>query len=394
MINNKRQILNFFKTIYILINLLFICKYGIRQRFISIYFLIILYTFIAGLILFKNPFDFKILKKINLKHYFIALSIALFITILAITFFTDGNTLHVDRWSAMDVAIRALLNGDYPYTATDHLNGRTSNFPGLLIIGIPFYLLGNVGYLQAVAFLLLSYTIYKTFSIKIAFHYLLLLLISPAYWWEIFTISDLFSNMILVFCFIVHLERKLKDNLFKHPIMLGISTSFLVLTRGIVAIPLILFVFKDFWQIRMINQLKYVFSFGITFVLLIGLVLMNCPDLQTLKSCNPLVLQTSYLPSYIHLIALLLPFYFSFKIKIFENDFYIACSLLILFPTLLAFMIRLNTIGFEKILTESYFDLSYLSIVLPFILYEIVDENKIGLTSDKSIHLSFSTQNK
>lgn len=373
----KNNIINFFKVLYIIINLLFIYKYGIRQNIIPVQIIITLYLFISGFILLKNPFDFEITKKIQSKYAYITSSFLIFIIIIAITFFTDGNALKVDRWSAMDVAISALLNGEYPYTAVDHLHGRTSNFPGLLILGVPFYLLGNVGYLQGASFLLLSYTIYKCFPLKNSFYYLLLLMISPAYWWEIFSISDLFSNIILVFCFIILLKQKLKNNLFKFPILLGISTSFLVLTRGIVAIPLILFVFKDFWQTHLSNQLKYVLSFGITFVLLITLVLINCPDLQTLKFYNPLVLQTSYLPNYILIISILLPFYFSFRIIFFEKEFFTICSLLMIFPTASAFMIRLNEFGIEKMIEGGFFDLSYLSIIIPFILHEIVKENKM-----------------
>jgi len=342
-----------------------------------------LYVLIAGVFLFKNPLHTEIAEKLAFKHYFKATVVIVFIAILTITIMTDGNALKVDRWSAMDVAVQALSHGDYPYTATDHLNGRTSNFPGLLLIGLPFYLLGNVGYLQAASFLLLAFTLYKTLPIKIAFHYLVLLLMAPAYWWEIFSISDLFSNMILVFCFVVLLKQKWKQDIFKHPVFLGISTSFLVLTRGITAIPLILLVFKDFCKISFQKQWQYASAFVLTFALLILMVLINCPDFETLKSYNPLVLQTSYLPNYILGMALLLPFYFSFKIKSFENDFFFWTSLLLSFPTLLAFFIRLSTMGIERILIGSYFDLSYLSIIIPFMLYEIVNEQHVN-TSHQS----------
>jgi hypothetical protein len=131
--------------------------------------------------------------------FFKILVVSIALIIFFITFTTDGNTLKVDRWSAMDVAIRALLNGEYPYTAVDHLKGRTSNFPGLLILGIPFYLLGNVGSLQVFSFLLLSFVLYQATNIKQAIFYILLLILSPAFWWEIFAISDLMSNIFSVF---------------------------------------------------------------------------------------------------------------------------------------------------------------------------------------------------
>lgn len=358
---------------------MFIYKYGLRQNHISVYYAVLAYGLVAGFLLYKNIFDYNFARNIKLKKIYIIICLLVALSIFTITFITNGNTLNVDRWSAMDVAIRAFLNGEYPYIAVDHLQGRTSNFPGLLILGIPFYLLGNVGYLQVFAFLLLSYTLYLYLNIKEAFRYLLLFLISPAYWWEIFAISDLMSNTIIVLCFIILLKHKLKTTVLEYPIFLGFSTSFLVLTRGIFAIPLTLLVFKDFCNTNITNQLKYVFSFSITFIVLITIVLMNCPDLETLKRCNPLVLQAHYLPNYIHILALMLPFYFSFKIKKFNNDFFKISSFLILFPTLLAFIYTWDSVGFEEIILKSRFDLSYLSIVIPFILIEIVqNKNKVA----------------
>jgi len=365
----KNYMLLFFKIIFLAINGLFLYKYGIRQNSISPFLLIAIYAIIAFFLLSRNIFEYSFLKKIAVKRYYILFCIFFALILFLITFFTDGNSLNVDRWSAMDVAIRALLNGEYPYTATDHLNGRTSNFPGLLILGIPFYLLGNVGYFQVFAFVLLAYTLYKYLNISQAFHYILLLIIAPAYWWEIFAISDLISNIILVMCFIILLKQGLK-NIFQYPILLGISTSFLVLTRGIVAIPLVLLLFKDFWKISLTDKIKYVSSFTVTFAILVSLVLFNCPDWNTLKFYNPLVLQAHALPTYIHLIALALPFILAFRIRSFDVDFFRFSALLMLFPTIVAFLIVCYRFG------DLRFDLSYLSIVIPFMLFEIVKTKK------------------
>lgn len=369
----------FFNFIFLTINGLFLYKYGIRQNYIPPFLLIAVYTIFSAFFLFKNIFEFSILKKIAVKHCYMIFCIFFALVVFLITHLTDGNSLNVDRWSAMDVAIKALLNGEYPYTATDHLNGRTSNFPGLLILGIPFYLLGNVGYFQVFAFLLLSYTLYQYLNIFQAFHYMLLLIISPAYWWEIFAISDLMSNIIVVMCFIILLKKKLK-NIFEYPVLLGISTSFLVLTRGIVAIPFVLILFKDFWKITMIEKIKYVLSFTFTFIFLVGLVLFNCPDWNTLKFYNPLVLQSHYLPNSIHFTALILPFLFAFRIRSFRNDFFKFSALLMLFPTAAAFIIVSYKFGFDF-----RFDLSYLSIVIPFMLFEIVKTKKWEIKNEETI---------
>ena len=359
------------KIVFLFINLLFIYKYGFRQNFISVYLVLIIYTLISSFFLFKDIFKIKFIQNLNIKLCFKTFVFLVVTIIFLVTFYTDGNSLKVDRWSAMDVAIRALLNGEYPYTAIDHLNGRTSNFPGLLVLGIPFYLLGNVGYLQIFAFLLLSYTLFKFTTVQHAIKYLLLLIVSPAFWWEIFAISDLMSNMIICFCFVLIWQSKFKDDLFSKPYLLGFSTAFLVLTRGIVAIPLTLLFFKPFCKADNKAKLKTIIVFLATFVGLIAIVTINCPSIEILKNYNPLVLQTSYLPSYIHVLAVILPFYCSFKIQNFNTSLFRFSIVLILFPTIVAFYMVCITHGFNASIIQNKYDISYLSIVLPFLIFEI-----------------------
>lgn len=364
-----------FKLYFIFTNLLFVFKYGLRQDHVSVYLLIIIYTLFCGFVLFGNPFKFIKLNEDKLKILYKVICFSIMIVVFIVVSLTDGKTLNVDRWSAMDVGIRALLNGEYPYTATDHLNGRTSNFPGLFIIGLPFYLMGNVGYLQVFSFVLLSFTLYNILKIKQTLNYIILLLLSPAFWWEIFAISDLLSNVIIVFCFVLLIKDKFKDNVLKKPVFMGLSTSFLTLTRGIVAIPLILLVFRDFITINIRDKIKYVISFILLSILLIALVIINCPDLETLKKFNPLNLQTMYLPNYINIFAVLLPFYFSLKIKKFNNQYFQFCTYLLLFPPFLSFSMTMYYMGFDTIIIDNKFDLSYLSIAFPFLIMEIVKDS-------------------
>lgn len=356
------------KLTFLFVNLIFIYKYGLRQNLIPVHFALLIYTLIYSFLFYKDILEFKFIKSFISKYSYIFVTLLVASIIFSITIFTDANSLKVDRWSALDVTIRALLNGEYPYSHKDHLDNISSNFPGLTVIGIPFFLLGNVGYIQTFAFLLLSYTLYKSLELKNSFRYLLFLLISPAYWWEIFAISDLMSNSIMVFCFIVLLKQKLKNNIFKHPVFLGFSTSLLTLTRGVFIIPLVLLVFKDYWETNLNSKVKYTLTFLATAILLITIVLINCPDLETLKAFNPYSRQIRLLPRYIHILSIALPFYYSFKTTEFEKDFFKTTAFLILFPTILAFIYVWIDFGFEILIAESKFDLSYLSIATPFIL--------------------------
>ncbi len=369
---------NLFKIVLLGVNLLFVYKYSVRQNFIPAGLYMLVFILIFTPILFMNNFEIKFVDKFNLKKIYKIASVLIALVLFVIIYNIDGNKLNVDRWSAMDVGIEALLNGNYPYTATDHLNGRTSNFPGLLLIGIPFYLLGNVGYLQIFTFLLVCYTLYNYLEIIKAIRFMIVLLVSPAYWWEIFAISDLLSNVIIIFCFIIYVNQNFKNNIYKYPIILGVVSSILVLTRGIIWIPMILFLFRDFWFLKNLSKMKFFISFSITTLLLILSVIVSCPSYDLLKKYNPLLLQTSNLPKYIHIIAILLPFYFSFKINKFEVDFFKFTSILMFVPVLLAFILKFNRYNFNEIIVDLRFDLSYLTVIFPFMIIYIVDYNKIN----------------
>ena len=369
---------NLFKIVLLGVNLLFVYKYSVRQNFIPAGLYMLVFILIFTPILFMNNFEIKFVNKFNLKKIYKIASVLIALVLFVIIYNIDGNKLNVDRWSAMDVGIEALLNGNYPYTATDHLNGRTSNFPGLLLIGIPFYLLGNVGYLQIFTFLLVCYTLYNYLEIIKAIRFMIVLLVSPAYWWEIFAISDLLSNVIIIFCFIIYVNQNFKNNIYKYPIILGVVSSILVLTRGIIWIPMILFLFRDFWFLKNLSKMKFFISFSITTLLLILSVIVSCPSYDLLKKYNPLLLQTSNLPKYIHIIAILLPFYFSFKINKFEVDFFKFTSILMFVPVLLAFILKFNKYNFNEIIVDLRFDLSYLTVIFPFMIIYTVDYNKIN----------------
>ena len=193
--------------LFLCINLLFIDKYASRQQYIPTFFIAVL--FILAVI-----FVVKILPLIKIpnKFYkitFFVIAAIFFILSIFINNHVDGYTLNTDRWSSTHFAIKALLNGEYPYSATDHLNGRTSNLPMLLFINIPFYQLGDVGYFQSFSFLIFVYIIYKYID-----HYkkrniaLLLIIISAAYYWEIFAKSDLLSNSIFLLFGVLYLSEK------------------------------------------------------------------------------------------------------------------------------------------------------------------------------------------
>lgn len=365
---------------FIIVNNVFLYKYGYRVLENKIIFFNILYTlFLTSLFLFKIPNRF-----LTSKTYIIVSVLAIFLSLI-ITLIIDGNSLNSDRWSAMTVAIEAIFNNEYPYTATDHLNGRTSNFPGLILIGMPFYFFGNVGLLQIFALILLSYTLYTTLPLKKAFTYLVLFLSSIAFWYEVASLSDFMSNVILVFCFIMLWNKNNSKSKYNKPVILAIILSVLLLIRGIVFVPLVLYFFADFFKNKIKTQFLFLLIFIVTNTLLTYLVLKDCPDLETLKQFNPLVLQTSYTPQWFNLTMIFLPIFISLFIKNFYQ-FLIAAISINLFIIGYYFIQSISLFGIHEAIHNSKIDVVYLSFMFPFLcLYFVITNSKSPSESHQSI---------
>ncbi|MDP5043442.1 MAG: hypothetical protein NWQ06_00515, partial [Leeuwenhoekiella sp.] len=115
-------------------------KYGIRYfEVVEVTLIAFLYTGLVVVLVVKFPKRFKPVQHIA-NRIFYGLVVLFFGITIYINLKVNGYALHIDRWSAMTEGIAALLNGNYPYSALDHLGGRTSNLPTLFLIGLPFYL--------------------------------------------------------------------------------------------------------------------------------------------------------------------------------------------------------------------------------------------------------------
>jgi hypothetical protein len=380
------QFTKFFKNnkvalfIYLVINYFFLLKYADRQEFVPKFLVLLLYNIVIILTLYLIDLFKNYLNKIkNNNYYFLGFCLIVFIIFMAINIFVDGNSINSDRWSAMDVTIRGVLNGEYPYSLKDHLGQTSSNLPGLFYIGLPFYLLGNVSLLQPFVFLIISLLIFKSrILIDKKLTLIFLLIASPAYLWEIIAKSDLFSNIILLVFFLILWDFKFKSNYFKYPFLLSFFCAFLILTRGIVVIPLTLFLFRGFINTSINKKLK--FSFGLVFfIILISLpFILKLPGFEIIKEHNPFNHQTRFTPKWMQIVFVVLPFILAIKIKKIQQVIFQSLILLSLL-LFLSFVIEIIDEGFKNTLYKSYFDISYLTIAMPFaILYYVFKTKKFG----------------
>lgn len=367
----------FFLIVYIIINSLFVLKYSNKieglPSFIFMLFYIVLIIF--SLLLYnKVKAILNNVKKMNFILF--AFSLCFFCLLMFINLKVDGLSLNTDRWSALEVLIKSILEGKYPYAILDHLGNTTSNLPGLFYVGLPFYLLGDVGFLQPFTFLFLSIFIIlsKIKNDEKVFIFLLFTL-APSYFWEVIGKSDLMSNCILVLLFISIWQQKFKNNIFKQSYLIAFFSAFLVLTRGIVAIPLTIFMFSEFIKVKPHKKLLFILCFLMSLIFISLPVFIDLPSLTFIKEHNPFNHQTRYAPKILILISLLLPFVFSFKVKN-SSDVFLFSTYILSGLMFVTFILNVIEEGFYANIHGNLFDISYLSMILPFILMYFLEKAK------------------
>lgn len=355
---------------YLCTNSFFIIKYGSRALGNSellltlLTFLILIHFVIFSIYRFRH--HDKSIKGYTLFTISIFTLYSLFINIVI-----DPHTINVDRWSALNNSIHNLLQGEYPYTALTHLNGRSSNLPGLLLIGIPFYLLGNVGFLQTFCFLLMAICTFRVIRQNwIRLMVIVLFISAPAYHWELFAKSDLHSNFIIITVFMLWNQQKKSHQLTDKPYTIGIITTVLFLTRLTSFIPLSILLVRDFFHSKNSVKLKFIVTSLSAFIVLWLLVLYQAPSIDVIREYNPVSLQSTQLALPLSISCIIISIVFAFQAKTSKQKMLYSFVFLTL-PVILSFVQTIINSSFRMVILESYNDLSYLSIPLPFLIFGI-----------------------
>lgn len=223
---------------YVLINALFIAKYGIRllpDRY-GASLLTLVYVLSASVlvgVLLSRP----VLSRWQFRTLVLGAS-TVFLLLLLGQYLIDPLDLQVDRWSALSGPISYLLQGRYPYAAMTHLGGYASPFPVWMLLHIPFHLMGNVGLSFFATLALFLYVLYKVEGGRTAATVAFLLAVSPAVWYEALVRSDLLGNMFLtatvatVFWKYAHTV-----DIKRYGAYMAMGLAFLTATRVIALIP-------------------------------------------------------------------------------------------------------------------------------------------------------------
>lgn len=349
--------------IYIFINLLFITKYGLRYLSLSSVILICLvYTLFI-------VFGFRAIKRLNVILLGSILFI-LFLFILVIQNRIDPYSIQVDRWSAIHNFIYNLFHGVYPYAAQTHLGGYGSPFPVWQLFHIPFYLLGNVGLSITFTTLIFNYVVYVVFDKKTACYSFFLLLLSPAFVYEVLVRSDLITNFLLV-ASIILLLRKYHVTINSHYLGLAILCGLIMSTRLSALIPFLIYYFYEYihakWSIKICFPIIVLLVFAISFLPF----LLWDGEMLLFFEYNPFILQSRQgnLLDFIIFIPIGILLSLNWKDNIGTYMLYTASLLLLLVVVTFVHNMYIND-NWDKLFQSAY-DITYFNMSLPFIILSI-----------------------
>ncbi|MGG7550809.1 hypothetical protein ACQ7CX_09315 [Chryseobacterium arthrosphaerae] len=363
-VNNNRLNGSLLFAVYFIVNLLFLTKYGIRQSFVPL-------SILAAVFFVANAFLFSLEKWPQLKKIWTGKLVYILIAFIGIAYIglchvmKDPYRMNIDRWQTLEFSLEYWFKGKYIYDTPNFMGNLSSYLPGQLALSGIFYFLGNVGYLQVAAFLLFSSAVLVEFKNNLVrFKAILMLGISLAYIYEVVCKSDFISSFIVVAAFMLFWSSRFRNDYFQKPVLLGICTGLLCLTRSVVVIPLIIFLLQPFIATSWEKKIKFGLSFLFMVSVLLATVLLPAKSIDHLLQYNPLTLQGQS-NKFVMLFFVALAVIVAFYVKKIETVFY--------FSAYITFLVMLCFVG-EQYLTlgisyqNNFFSTTYLAACLPFVV--------------------------
>jgi hypothetical protein len=351
-------------VIYFFINILFCIKYNPYEEIKPVY-LIVFYPLVTFGI-YKATAYLRIQQK---NFFFLLLTFAMIFLSVFLWIYIDRWSVDVDRWSALAFWSENLKNGNYPYGTLTHMGTYASPLPVWQLFHFPFYLLGDTAYGQLFCLLIFFVFLFCCRTRINIGGIILLLALSPGFWWEIAVRSDLLCNMLLLFVFLTA-QFYYPAYWKKHKILTAFIIGLFLCTKLLVAIPLFLYFFPYF--LKMGNKEKGWFALsvigGFSLPLLPFLIgensILNHPEYnpflqQTRQGSTGFVVAESVLIVSLALIWRRM------------RDLYFLAGLF-LFVLVLTVAVRVGwNNGWCSVLFEDEFDKSYFNVCIPFFLFFI-----------------------
>ena len=349
------------------VNVLFIWKYMSRTS----------YSPLIGIVFFSCLFFILSIVYPRLKNYASSLLICSLIATIALIvlllYKIEPLSVNVDRWSATTYFLDGLFSGIYPYGIHTHVceTNFPSPFPLWHYVNIPFWLMGDVG-IGLIVFLLLFvgsvnwFTKSHTQTLLV----LLLLMISPAYWWEVTVRSDGLSNAILVFCIILLMEKN-NWSFDKHWIITAIICGMLASTRLSAIIPVAIYLARSFFLNSITRQIKIILLIALVVFFFFMPYIFWDTENWVFFSRNPFMSQSSTGNGWILLLMAVIAIILALRYRNFQQyTRYTSCFLFLFFCISLLYnhLVYHSDIPFFE---DADFDVSYFTLLFPYCLLTI-----------------------
>ena len=350
---------------YLGINSLFLLKY--TPRIVPLtgwaeFILIIVYSILIYALI-------KVSQRLSLRLLaIVAIFLLLILTVAQCSI--NPYELKVDRWSAIHNFLQNLFNGIYPYAAQTHLGGYGSPFPVWQVFHIPFYLLGNVGLSFLIGVGLFFDSIRRSFSSQQALTALLLLIVSPAFVYEVMVRSDLMTNFLVCSSIILYFHHY-HITFDKHCLLLSVIIGLMASTRLSILVPFGIYFLRDFVRTGYRRQMLSLAIILIVFILTFLPFLLWNGKMLLFFEYNPFVLQSRQgnLTDFLLFIPFGIWLALSWKDDINRYALNTACFMVVLVAVTFVHNMYLHDNWNQ--LFESAYDITYFDMALPFLIIAI-----------------------
>ncbi len=343
--------------IYLLINSLFLYKYGSRVTSYAEWACLVYVVVNLALLHYRRHFHLLRARWPAL----LAMAWIAGFTIL-VHFAVPLEQLNVDRWSVITSFLDTLFAGEYPYAARSHLGNPPGPMPVYFFLAAPFYALGWLESLSALGYLLAIFWLGRKGSIGILS--VLMLAFSPCLYWEVAVRSNIFTFALLV---LIALQSFLR----RRTLLRAISVGLILATRSVFALAYVVYyaaIFRDSSTDRWRFFRYATLSAGIFFLVFLPFLVIWTEGFLNL---NPFIIQGSFLVPPAMVITF---FLLAAAVGAWVPRKYAAyASGLLLFGIIgLYSAYHLFMVGWERAYLESTVDISYFLFCIPFLGYFVL----------------------
>ncbi len=288
-------------------------------------------------------------------------------TFLWITFLPRFG--QIGRLPAIKDWLDRFFSGRFPYNSPF----TPSGYPFLFFSSIPFYFIGNIGYLEIAGLVLFIYLLFLSAkSRKEIFVVLIILLMTPILYYGIVVRDELFFNMMIPLATIFIAEKYLNvDKSDLKFILIGILFGLALSTRSVVAI---------IYAIYLLYVFRTAIPKGLFFLIIVSsvFILLLIPfliwDEKSFMHNGPIAIQSylSHIPFWSAVLFILISAAAGWIAADLQEVFF-ACGIFLFIPVFVSMLIQISQVGFNEAIVNDIFDPSYYIFCIPFLLLSIKD---------------------